>query len=673
MFSAASKTAQSSSAGPADPYFYDVSLLLNGDGTNGAQNNTFLDSSTNNFTITRNGNTTQGSFSPYGNLWSNNFNGSSYLTWSGSSVGAGAYTFECWFNLSVMPSVGNLQSLIGPATAITNGLGLNIQNSTTLEIDQYGVVGNNFTVPTMTTGTWYHVAYVRNASGVETVFLNGVRSSTGTITDSASYANSTAIGFTGGSVSRYFNGYISNARLVVGSNVYDPTQTTITVPTAPLTAISGTQLLSCQSNRFIDNSSNNYTLSTSGSPSVQRFSPFNPTAPYSTATIGGSAYTDSSSDLSIAYNSALNFGSNDFTIEGWWYAVSQPNDEALWAQKGGSQYFILQPSVSGNHKLALYIDPLGAAPAIQGTTTLITGTWYHVALVRQSSVFTLYLNGVQEGGTYTNSGNPTPSSGTTYINGQNYPVGAGWNGYCSGFRIVNGSAVYTSTFTPPTAPPTAITNTALLSNMTNAGIPDLAMQNDLQTVGSAQVSTSTVKYGTGSLYFDGSTGYLTAPNKPVYQLGSGDFTIECWINFNSLSTNRGILYFATAYDSAFSYGLQWASNNLYFWYSTSGGAASYLSAPWTPSTGTWYHLAVTRNGSNLKFFINGTQIGTTQSLSGITLYATSANLIVGGELGGSGGSLPGKMSGYIDDLRITDGYARYVSNFTPPTAALPSF
>ena len=48
-----------------DSYFNLVSLLLPGNGTNGAQNNTFLDSSTNNFTVTRNGNTTQGTFSPF--------------------------------------------------------------------------------------------------------------------------------------------------------------------------------------------------------------------------------------------------------------------------------------------------------------------------------------------------------------------------------------------------------------------------------------------------------------------------------------------------------------------------------------------------------------------------------------------------------------------------------
>ena len=74
-----------------DPYFKYVTLLLHGDGTNGAQNNTFLDSSSNNFTITRNGNTTQGTFSPYGSNWSSYFDGTSYASISGgvTNVGTG--------------------------------------------------------------------------------------------------------------------------------------------------------------------------------------------------------------------------------------------------------------------------------------------------------------------------------------------------------------------------------------------------------------------------------------------------------------------------------------------------------------------------------------------------------------------------------------------------------
>jgi len=89
-------------AAPTDAQFNYVTMLLHGDGTNGAQNNTFLDSSTNNFTITRNGNTTQGSFSPYGDNWSNYFDGStSYLSVPSSSAlafGTGDFTVEFWVN-----------------------------------------------------------------------------------------------------------------------------------------------------------------------------------------------------------------------------------------------------------------------------------------------------------------------------------------------------------------------------------------------------------------------------------------------------------------------------------------------------------------------------------------------------------------------------------------------
>ena len=74
--------------GNGDPYFQYNSILLPGQGTNGAQNNTFLDSSTNNFTITRNGNTTQGTFTPFSQAagyWGNYFDGTGdYFTSSTS-------------------------------------------------------------------------------------------------------------------------------------------------------------------------------------------------------------------------------------------------------------------------------------------------------------------------------------------------------------------------------------------------------------------------------------------------------------------------------------------------------------------------------------------------------------------------------------------------------------
>jgi hypothetical protein len=80
-----------------DPFFNQTTLLLHGDGTNGAQNNTFLDSSTNNFTITRNGNTTQGTFSPFSlpnGEFSNFFDGSGdYLSFANGAFNLGNNDF----------------------------------------------------------------------------------------------------------------------------------------------------------------------------------------------------------------------------------------------------------------------------------------------------------------------------------------------------------------------------------------------------------------------------------------------------------------------------------------------------------------------------------------------------------------------------------------------------
>jgi hypothetical protein len=87
-----------------DPYFNLTTLLLNTTATNGAQNNTFIDSSTNNYTITRNGNTTQGTYTPFSQAagyWSNYFDGtaSTYLSFPSNTAfawGTGAYTVEGW-------------------------------------------------------------------------------------------------------------------------------------------------------------------------------------------------------------------------------------------------------------------------------------------------------------------------------------------------------------------------------------------------------------------------------------------------------------------------------------------------------------------------------------------------------------------------------------------------
>ena len=647
-------SAASGTGGATDPYFYDVSLLLNGDGTNGAQNNTFLDSSTNNFTITRNGNTTQGSFSPYGSLWSNYFNGGSGLTTSSSAsaFGTGDFTFECWLNFSSIPSSGNNYEIFVSGTS--NGAEILYRGGyNQIEIAQSGVGTKLAYVWTPTVGTWYHFAVVRS-SGTGYIFINGVQGSTGSLSGVNFVTGSTGIGFYNPSPQSYFNGYISNLRSVIGTAVYT---SNFTPSTTPLAAITNTALLTCQSNRFVDNSSNNYTVSTYSSPSVQRFSPFNPTAPYSTSVIGGSGYFGASSDyLSMSAQTAFNVSGGNWTIEFWYYRASSAGTTVILENNSnGVNGYSFQTDTSNN--LVLYVN----TNIITSSSSMQLNAWNHCALVRSGSTTTMYINGASVGTSSTDAGS---TNGGLWI-GARSGGSFGISGYMTDLRIVKGTAVYTTTFAPPTAPLTAITNTSLLENFTNAGIPDLAMMNNLQTVGNAQVSTSVKKYGTGSLKFGGSGDYMDLPSIPQYAFGSGDFTIEGWIYWDSSKATDQIFidFRPTTTNGAYPTLFLNSSGQINFY--ASNGVRITSSAI---TTNTWTNFALVKNSGTTKLYVNGTQSGSSYTDSNSYLQSRLRLGDSGFNIGDGAG-----YKGYLDDIRITNGLARYTTTFTPPTAALPTY
>jgi hypothetical protein len=297
------------------------SLLLPGTGSNGAQNNTFLDGSTNNFTITRNGNTTQGTFSPYGPNWSNYLAGagnyfqtpaSSASTIVGTLSNTANLTIECWIYPTAYNSSANFPGLIGDmaATIENNNWSWGITNTGTLMI-YWNVSGTQLranSTNTVSLNTWTHIA-LNVAAGAITMYINGTSQGlSGTTTLSTpSTSNGYLVigqwnngsGGTGGTSNGLYTGYISYLRVVKASNY----TSSFTPSTTPLTAITSTSLLYCQSNRFRDNSTNNLAITPGGTPTIQRFSPFSPTAAYSAGTIGGSGYFDGTGDnLSVANN-----------------------------------------------------------------------------------------------------------------------------------------------------------------------------------------------------------------------------------------------------------------------------------------------------------------------------------------------------------------------------------
>jgi hypothetical protein len=220
------------------------------------------------------------------------------------------------------------------------------------------------------------------------------------------------------------------------------------------------------------------------------------------------------------------------------------------------------------------------------------------------------------------------------------------------FRMVAGSA---ESATPPTSPATAISGTNMLLNFTNAGIYDATSKNDLETVGNAQISTTQSKFGGSSIYLDGTGDYCLFPVSQNFAFGTGDFTLECWIRTNRTTQSLFGLETGTG-----SYGLVFSGGDLYWQNSTM--VANLMNASATSILdNNWHHVALTRYNGTSRMFFDGVQV---VSASDSTNYTATTKMNVGYQHTSANYYL-----GYINDLRITKGIARYTSNFTPPTTA----
>jgi hypothetical protein len=147
-----------------------------------------------------------------------------------------------------------------------------------------------------------------------------------------------------------FLGYVSNVRVVKGTALYT---SSFTPSTTPLTAVSGTSLLTCQSNSFKDNSTNNFTITRNGDTKVTNTNPFQINS-------GQSYYFDGSGDSLYAVSSPnFTFGTGDFTIEFWLYFNATANrQDIMWISTTGAATDRLGISwnlTSGN--LTYYISP----------------------------------------------------------------------------------------------------------------------------------------------------------------------------------------------------------------------------------------------------------------------------------------------------------------------------
>lgn len=586
----------------------------------------------------------------------------------------------------------------------------------------------------ITANTWTHVAVCRQ-NLVTNMFINGKLVSSGP--DPYNFATQSGAPFTSPIVSPAsqsvyigigsngagpFKGYISNVRIVNGVSVYNVGN--FTPPVQPLPAVQGpnnigspsksissnqTSLLVStpyNSNFLTDGSFNGVTLTqqTVGSyPKSTYTLTSNSTNPFnsngSIFTPGSIFFNGSSQYLTVPSNANLALGSGDFTVECWFYRSSNTGEGSL-----GEQGIISSGTVAAsqwtvrlstsNKTLSYWLD--GPANQVYGNTPTVTGTWYHVALVRNgtgTNNISIYLNGVLDGqttSTYT-------VAADTIVIGRTYTDYAPeyFNGYISNVRIVKGTAVYTQNFIPTSGPFTTS------QTFNQSGIPSCPVQSSQTelllttpsnssyltdsstnafTVTNVGTATSTpfnpfsdnytILANPGSVLFNGSTQYLTVPDNAAFVF-TGDFTMEAWIYPTSFGgVNENVI------------ASQWPgispTNCAWIFQITSTGKVSLvygIGATNTTVTGTslscslnvWTHVAVTRSGSTVNFFVNGVTDANTPTVSGSLNDSTSEI-----NVGRINASDLGYFTGYISNLRVVKGVAVYTSAFTPPAGPLQS-
>jgi len=641
------------------------------------QSPSLVDNSINNFAITRNGDVSVQKFSPFSlvtqtpTTHSVGFDGTGdYLTLPSSSnlvLGSGDFCVEMWY----YQQANAFAALF--SNAVSSGGGdaqFELQIAASTFYPTVLAWATTFLTSSVasTPNAWNHIAVCRNGTTLS-MFLNGTRVATTTTSNNFSSTNAFHISRQAAAAAGYINGYISNLRVVKGSSVYTPSATTITVPTQPLTAVANTQLLTCQSSTLIDNSVNQFAITAVGDTKPRRQNPFGSTTSsaqdYAPAVFGSSAYFDGTGDNLITPNdSALALGAGDFTVEANFYLTTSNSTQCILdfrTAAGSSTGFFLGIVDSGK------IQVWNGGSAILSNAIVTTGRWYHLALVRKSTTLTAYLDGVAVA---TNTSSSTNFTDNRCSIGSS-PVDSGVKliGYLSDVRVVKGTAVYTSNFVPPTQPLQTVPNTTLLLNMDKSAIQDKSGKVVLETVGDAKVSTAQKKYGTSSLYFDGTGDGLQLPITPQVYLGT-TYTIEAWIY------SAGGLYYQAIFELCENNTGGFAGLDL-IKVGTTIGASVRTTTLGTPVaitggtlvTNTWQHVALSVNAGSAKLFLDGIQIGSTTTFPEFPI-AKTLFAAVGRFANGYTAADTNSWNGYIDDLRITKGYARYTANFTPPAQAL---
>jgi hypothetical protein len=198
---------------------------------------------------------------------------------------------------------------------------------------------------------------------------------------------------------------------------------------------------------------------------------------------------------------------------------------------------------------------------------------------------------------------------------------------------------------------------------------DSSLRNhSVSAIGAPTISTAQSRFGGSSLSLNGSSA-LSIPDSEDWTFGAGNFTIEFFYYANSVASTEQMLVIHSEngdWNSALSFLIGFSSGTFRAVFNVPGTSVVMGFSSDIPAANLWHHVAVTRSGSNFRLFINGQLRGSNASSAAVNNVAAPLRIGTNGHLTSS---IP--FNGFIDEVRITKGVARYTANFTPPTEPFP--
>ena len=565
---------------------------------------------------------------------------------------------------------------------------------------QFRVYGAGFTRVDMTyditdvaNDTWYHVAIIRGWGGVTNSYamcLDGVVVDT----DSSSYTvpdmpASFEIGRETVGTNEYIEGWIDEFRITKGKPLW--TQD-FDVPTDQAkswhTDHNVVLLLHADED---DNDTVTYDSSDSESGK--------------TVTSNGVAMDESQKKFGITsgrFNGSSDYLSLADSVD--WAMSTDPAQIDFWvrfntmADVNGTYYGFFQHYENDNNYYALYHVQLAGTKyiyfkrrvggadliSISGSWTPVVDTWYHVAIIRgwggDSDDWAITVDGSTIA-TATDTDTWDGVSGTFEIGRiQSHPATAYLDGWLDEFRVLKGKAIWTADFSAslPTGKSRAGKYTKLLLHFdgehNNSTIIDSDGQNTY-TQGGALVDDAQYKFAPCSLYMDGSLDGYYWTDHSRFNFGNRPFTLDFWVRFSSYAdkvspfmgqrtddNNNWSFYYRHVTPDPI------GDESLNFWVESGGSGLITKTVNWTNNPGTaWHHIALIRgwenNANKFAIVVNGTALTTWLDSDQIPNFINS--LYIGYVYSNASWN---SFHGHIDELRLVIGDARWVQDFTPPTA-----